>query len=230
MTINSKTKLHDPCVSCRPAEVECHPKLRTTLLSKWTIIHQSPVENRVWVPEHMPDSTAKAKLSLSGHLHKPLICGLKGPPLSPLFKKKKNQHQCVCLLTETEIIECVLVCPWNVQIIRSDWNVYMSLWKDRKGSYYFTGQATKRECFCSVYIQPGKQFTQYSTDRIWAFKQPPRHNSIVGKAPAIPHSFELKTKKKASVTNAAHPCSGISMKNSFLFRRVFTRESDAGGG
>lgn len=53
-------KLYDYWESCWPAEVECHPKLWTTLLSKWTLIHQSPVENTLSVPEHMPDSTENA--------------------------------------------------------------------------------------------------------------------------------------------------------------------------
>lgn len=175
MTINSKTKLHDPCVSCRPAEVECHPKLRTTLLSKWTIIHQSPVENRVWVPGHMPDSTAKAKLSLSGHLHKPLICGLKGPPLSRLFKKKKSNINVFPFDRDWNNWMCSgvsLKCPNN--------NVWLECFhefmKRQKRKLLFHGTSDKTGVyFCRGYLQPSKQFTQHSTHRIWAFKQPPRH-------------------------------------------------------
>lgn len=58
VTVNSPTELSDPCVS--HWSTECHPKLRTTLLSKWTLIRHSPVENTVSVPEHMPASTANA--------------------------------------------------------------------------------------------------------------------------------------------------------------------------
>lgn len=105
------------------------------------------------------------------------------------------------------------MCPLNVQIILCD---YFHEFK--------TGV-----CFCRVYIQLSKQFTQYSTDRIWAFKQPPRHNSVVGKAPApaIPDSFELKTKK--SVCDKCGTSLFWDQHEEFSSVLFFTTESDGGG-
>lgn len=56
---------------------------------------------------------------------------------------------------------------------------------------------------------------QTAAERRAAAFKPPRHISAVGKALAVANSSELKWKEVA-VTNAAEPCSGISVKNSFL--------------